>query len=42
MKTNVTTITHPPKLPNPKELEKVALDKGKKKKQIFTIDKKPL
>lgn len=42
MKTNAITVTHPPKLPNPKELEKVALDKGKKKKPIFNIDKKPL
>ena len=42
MKGNMTVVTHPPKLPNPKELEKAVLDKGKKKKPTFDIDKKPL
>lgn len=40
-KGNMTVVTHPPKLPNPKELEKSALDKPKKK-PTFVIDKKPI
>lgn len=39
---NVTTITHQPTLPNPKDIEKVVLEKGKKKKPAMVIDKKPL
>lgn len=42
MKVNMLVVTHPPKLPNPKELEKVAIVKDVKKKPNFDIDKKPL
>ena len=42
MKGNMIVVNHPPKLPNPKQEEKVALAKGKKKKITFDIDKKPI
>jgi hypothetical protein len=40
-KGNMSVVIHPPKLPNPKEIEKAALDKPKKK-PTFVIDKKPI
>lgn len=42
MSGKMIVVTHPPKLPNPKEVEKEALIKDKKKKPAFDIDKKPL